>query len=331
MTQLPSATGPNPPPRAPIPIAAIAAIAVVALAGVAMLAYALFSLASPGTQPGSTPVAQGSPIAAVSPTRAILIPTVTSAPPTAAPSDTPAATDTAPAADTPTEAATTPTASGPILNILLPANVRAGPGVNYTVLGGLQAGSTPEVLGRDSSGTWYVVNYLGSRGWVSNQVAQYSGDTNALTVIAAPPPPATATAIPPTATSAPARSATPAPSGNAFGIRVDYFFLSDNITQVLVGQPFQFKFKITNTSGQPLYFGGMGAIAMPNGPAQPSWEARREPIPPNGVLEWEDNMTIRTAGDYKIHLGICMLESQPACENPAGWTLLSSGISLAVR
>jgi hypothetical protein len=77
----------------------------------------------------------------------------------------------------------------------------------------------------------------------------------------------------------------------------------------------------------------MGAIALPGGPAQPSWSTitSNQPIRPNEELEWEDNMIIRNAGTYKIHLGICFLGSQEACENPAGWTVLSGGIDLVVR
>lgn len=335
MTNANPDSGPTQPAGAPLPLGAIIGIVVVALVGVAMLVYALMGLFN---APTAAPTASANLPATAGPatsTPALLIPTVTSAPqtaPTDAPTAAPAPSDTPAAAVTDTPAATA-APTGPVVTILLPANVRSGPGVNYPVIGGLQAGATAEAVGRDSSATWYVVNYLGAQGWVSNQVAQFGGDTNALAVIAAPPPPApTATPVPPTAAPTTAAVATQPPStGNSFGVRVEYFFLTNNITSVLVGQSFQFKFKIVNTSDQPLYFGGMGAIALPGGPAQPSWEARANPIPPKGELEWEDNMTINKIGDYKIHLGICMLASQPACENPAGWTTLSAGIALAVR
>ncbi len=338
MTNVNPDSGPTQPAGAPLPLGAIIGIVVVALVGVAMLAYALIGLFNAPAPAGAPTAIANVPATTgpATPTRAILIPTVTSAPetaPTDAPTAAPVASDTPAAAVTDSPAATA-APTGPAVTIILPANVRSGPGVNYPVIGGLQSGATAEAVGRDSSATWYVVNYLGAQGWVSNQVAQYSGDTNALAVVAAPPPPAPTsvppTSVPPTAAPTTAPAATQPPA-NALGIRVEYFYLTNNITSVLVGQPFQFKFKIVNTSDQPLYFGGMGAIALPGGPAQPSWEARANPIPPKGELEWEDNMTITKAGDYKIHLGICMLASQPACENPAGWTTLSAGITLAVR
>jgi hypothetical protein len=321
-----------PPPRSSFPLGAVIGIVVLALVGLAMLGFALISLLNPGTPIAPTqPIAQGPTVA---PTVPIVIPTATApppatpteaAPPTAAPTDTQAA----PAA--PTTAA--PTA--PVLTINVPANVRSGPGVNYTVIGGLNIGATAEVVGRDASATWYVINYQGGQGWVSNQVAQYSGDTNALPVIAAPPTPRpTATPVPPTptATLRPAATATGV-TGTTGNIRVDYFYLTNNITQVTAGTPFQFRFKITNLTGQPLSFGGMGAIALPGGPAQPSWSTVTDgkPIPVGGELEWEDNMVINQPGTYKIHLGICRQGTQSSCENPAGWQVLSGGIDLVVR
>jgi uncharacterized protein YraI len=323
-------TGGAPPPRSDFPLGAVLGIVVLALVGLAMLGFALVNILNPGTAAPTQPIAQAPTIA---PTAPVVIPTATAppaatateaAPPTAAPTDTSAA----PPATSP------PTA--PNFSITVPANVRSGPGVNYTVIGGLPIGSTAEVVGRDASASWYVINFQGGQGWVSNQVAQYTGDTNALPVVAAPPTPRpTATTVPPTAPPATARPAATATgvSGTTGNIRVDYFFLTNNITQITAGTPFQFKFKITNLTGQPLSFGGMGAIALPGGPAQPSWSTTTDgrPIPAGGELEWEDNMTITRPGTYKIHLGICPQGTQSSCENPAGWQTLSGGIDLIVR
>jgi len=325
MTDQTPETGPIPPARSGFPLGAVIGIVVLALAGLAMLGFALISLLNPATPTPTQPVAQAP---TSTPTVAIIIPTATApptteaAPPTPVPTETPAATATNPPA-------------APALTVNIPANVRSGPGVNYAVIGGLNVGATVDVVGRDASATWYVINYQGGQGWISNQVAQYSGDTNALPVIAAPPTPRpTATPVPPTptATQRPAATATGV-SGVTGNIRVDYFFLTNNITQVTAGTPFQFKFKITNLTGQPLSFGGLGAIALPGGPAQPSWSTVTDgkPIPVGGELEWEDNMVITRAGTYKIHLGICPQGTQSSCENPAGWQLLSGGIDLVVR
>lgn len=329
MTDQTSETGLTPSPRPGFPLGAVIGIVVLALLGLAMLGFALINILNPGTTPAPTqPIAQAPTTA---PTVAVVIPTAT-APPPATPTES-APPTTAPT-ETPASAATNPP-SAPALTINIPANVRAGPGVNYTVIGGLNVGATAEVVGRDASATWYVINYQGGQGWVSNQVAQYSGDTNALPVIAAPPTPRpTATPVPPTptATLRPVATATGV-TGTTGNIRVDYFYLTNNITQVTAGTPFQFKFKITNLTGQPLSFGGMGAIALPGGPAQPSWSTVTDgkPIPVGGELEWEDNMVITQPGTYKIHLGICRQGTQSSCENPAGWQVLSGGIDLVVR
>ncbi|MCS6910145.1 MAG: SH3 domain-containing protein [Anaerolineales bacterium] len=330
MTDQTTQSVPTPPSRPGFPLGAVIGIAVLALVGVAMLGFALISLIDQSPPPPPTqPIAQ---LPTTAPTVPIVIPTATApppatpteaAPPTVAPTDTQAA----PAP------ATTTAPTTPVLTINVPANVRSGPGINYPVIGGLSVGATAEVVGRDASATWYVINYQGGQGWVSNQVAQYSGDTNALPVIAAPPTPRPiATPVPPTPTPRPAATATGV-AGGIGGIRVDYFYLTNNITQVSAGTPFQFRFKITNLTGQPLHFGGMGAIALPGGPAQPSWSTVTDgkPIPIGGELEWEDNMVITQPGTYKIHLGICPQGTQSSCENPAGWQVLSAGITLVVN
>ncbi|MDW8328145.1 MAG: SH3 domain-containing protein [Anaerolineales bacterium] len=329
MTEQTTHSASTPPSRPGFPVGAVIGIVVLAAVGVAMLGFALISLLNQSTPPPPTqPIAQ---VPTTAPTVPIVIPTAT-APPPATPTEE-AAPPTAAPTDTQAAPATTAAPTAPVLTIKFPANVRSGPGANYLVIGSLSVGTTAEVVGRDASGTWYVINYLGEQGWVSNQAAQYSGDINALPVIAAPPTPhPTATPVPPTPTPPPAATATGAVPATG-GIRVDYFYLTNNITQVSAGTPFQFRFKITNLTGQPLHFGGMGAIALPGGPAQPSWSTVTDgkPIPVGGELEWEDNMVITQPGTYKIHLGICPQGTQSSCENPAGWQVLSAGITLVVN
>ena len=76
-------------------------------------------------------------------------------------------------------------------------NVRGGPGTNYPAFGSLFAGTALNVVGRNSTSTWYVVDYNGRQGWVANSVVNVTGPCASLPFIADPPTP---TPLPPTAT-----------------------------------------------------------------------------------------------------------------------------------
>jgi hypothetical protein len=76
------------------------------------------------------------------------------------------------------------------------ANCRSGPGTVYDVVRGLPAGTTEDIIGKDASGTWWVVQD-GVRCWVSATTGTAAGDLSAVPVIPAPPTPTrTATAAP---------------------------------------------------------------------------------------------------------------------------------------
>lgn len=329
MSATPPDTGPSRPSGAPIPIGALVGILVVALVGVAMLGYALISLFNSGDATPTPPRSAGV-VSPAAPTRAVVIPTVTSPPPATPTEALPPTT-----APTETQAAAAETPAGSALTILQAANVRSGPGVNYGIIGGLQAGSTPEVVGRDSAASWYVVTYLGGQGWVAAQLAQYTGDINALPVIAAPPPPPTATPVPPTATSAPQPTATRSgvPVGSSRGVRGDYFRLQTTAREFGVNQDIWFEFKVTNTSGNTLPYRCLGA-KVPGGQAQCSWgSTASDALNPNQVIEWNDHINIGTPGTYTLVLGICYLGDTVACQNSGsnGWEYLSEGIQITVR
>ena len=75
-------------------------------------------------------------------------------------------------------------------------NIRTGPGTNYDIIGVLYAGSYLNVIGQNSSGTWYVIDYQGRRAWISGSVTTLEGPCAGLQVYTAPPTP---TPRPPTA------------------------------------------------------------------------------------------------------------------------------------
>jgi uncharacterized protein YraI len=99
---------------------------------------------------------------------------------------------------------------GPAVTAKVALNVRAGPGVNYPVIGGLPAGQSAVITGKSGDGLWWQIVFPAnstSRGWVSAQ-PQYStgGNTGNVAVVAAPPAPA------PTPTSTPVPTPTPVPA-----------------------------------------------------------------------------------------------------------------------
>jgi hypothetical protein len=322
-------TGPTQPSNISIPIGAIIGIVVLAFVGGGMLVYALLTLFNaPGASPTATTVAQGS-----IPTPAIIIPTVTSPPPTVAPT-LPPATDTS-VAPAPASTDTPAPPAAPVLNITSPANVRSGPGTNYAVIGGLNVGATAAAVGRDASAQWYVIDYLGSQGWVSNIVSQYTGDTNALPVVQAPPtpipPPPTSTPVPPTPVPVPTN--TPA-TGSAHGIRGDYFTLESSAREYAVNQDIWFKFSATNTSGATVPYRCLGAKVVGVGAAQCSWgNSSSDALKPNDTIVWNDHINIGTPGTYTLALGICYLNSPGECRASvsAGWEVLSSGIQVTIK
>jgi len=313
-------------PSAPkISWGAVAGIVVLALVGVAMLTYSLIALFGAPETPEPTAVALQP---ATQPP--VVIPTVTQPPaPTQAPTSTGGS---EPRPDTPPPPAATDTPAqqptGPVLNILQPANVRSGPGINYPVIGGLQAGATAPLLGRDASAQWFVISYSAGQGWVSSLISSYGGDVNGLPVIAAPPSPPPPP--PPTNTAPPANTAppptSPPPSGYiADGVRGDEFSIRN--TTVGAGQDIWFDFTVTNTTDDTIRYGVLAAHTDVGFTAQ-SWT--NASLRPRAVLEWTDHININTPGTYQIYLGICFSD-KPSCLSGASWERLSNSITVVVQ
>ena len=302
-------------PSAPrLPWGAIVGIVVLALVGVVMLTYSVIALLGAAGAPAPTQVA-------LQPTQPpVIIPTITQPP---APTPTPLPTDASPA-DAPAATDTPAQPAGPVLNIALPANVRSGPGLNYPVIGGLQAGTTASAIGRDASAQWFVISYSGGQGWVSNLVSSYTGDVNSLPVVAAPPPPPPTNTAPPANTAPPPTS--PPPSGYiADGVRGDEFSIRN--TTVGAGQDIWFDFTVTNTTDDTIRYGVLAAHTDMGFTAQ-SWT--NASLRPRAVLEWTDHININTPGTYQIYLGICFSD-KPSCLSGASWERLSNSITVVVQ
>ncbi len=110
----------------------------------------------------------------------------------------------APAATaTPQAPLATPTSSVCRATGSLNVNVRTGPGTDYPAFGTLSTGTSLNVVGRNNDSSWYVVDYNGRQGWVSNSVVLLDGPCSALPFVTAPPPPATPTPLPTSTPSGP--------------------------------------------------------------------------------------------------------------------------------
>jgi len=68
-------------------------------------------------------------------------------------------------------------------------NVRTGPGVAYSIIGGLSQGDVVEVVGKNAAGTWLQIAYSGQEAWISAAYVDLSGSLEAVPVVSAPPLP----------------------------------------------------------------------------------------------------------------------------------------------
>ncbi len=103
------------------------------------------------------------------------LPIVATATVTPEPSETPPATATQPATSVPP----------PMATIITDAAVRMGPSPDYSKLGNLLTGSTVVVLGRDSDGLWWYIEYppgTASRGWVFQELTTWTFDADTLPI-----------------------------------------------------------------------------------------------------------------------------------------------------
>ena len=68
-------------------------------------------------------------------------------------------------------------------------NIRSGPGLNYNVIGTLNANTAMPVVGRNASGSWWQIKTPNDgRGWVANSVVNAT-HIDGVAVAQAPPPP----------------------------------------------------------------------------------------------------------------------------------------------
>ena len=114
------------------------------------------------------------------------------------------------------------------------ANVRSGPGQVYNIIGSIPQGGTAKVLGKNSDGTWWYIEFAGGEGghaWIAGSVTNATCIPDTLPIIAAPPTP-----IPtPTSTFVPTSTPTPIPtSGGIILVPPILIFPSPTPTFILI-------------------------------------------------------------------------------------------------
>ena len=69
----------------------------------------------------------------------------------------------------------TPTPTGPTGRVIQRLNVRSGPGTTYDTLGLLEPGVAVSLIGKNSTGSWFQIDFPtgpGGRGWITSQYVQ---------------------------------------------------------------------------------------------------------------------------------------------------------------
>lgn len=342
-----AATAPRPAAKAAgLPLGLTIGVWVVACIGIALVGLGTLSLF-----PGAMAFLQPTPAAtqvAVRPSVVVVIPTttpgptITNTPPPTDPLST--ATLTAEVGPSATPGAVATLASGDqvkVMDNIAGANVRSGPGTNYPIIGGLSAGSTHSVVGRDSTSRWFVIAFAdatGGQGWVSGTYVEYNGASDSLPVINAPPPPP-ATATPkgvPTS---------PGPVGGR-GLVGNLTLCNSTKTTYAVNERICFVEWIRNNTNAPISYGliGVSAANLSGGASafQTSWDAAGIPGGYLGVDAncegptdrckgaWEDGIRIPTPGSYRLTLQICY-STFSQCLNTGDWETLSAGINITIQ
>lgn len=140
--------------------------------------------------------------------------------PTAAPTDTPTPTPTmrpptptpAPPPATPTPAPTDAPTAAPQPQTMRSANLRAGPGTNYALVGSVAAQQAIEPVGRNEAGDWLQVGAAAGEAWIATFLVE-NVDVVALPVRQSTAP--TLTPAPQPLASTPAPAAQPAPASGS--------------------------------------------------------------------------------------------------------------------
>jgi LysM repeat protein len=112
---------------------------------------------------------------------------------------------------------------------------------------------------------------------------------------------------------------------NARGVVGNYFYVENAVTRK--GTPVWYNFRVTNTTGDDIYYGVLSARAK-GGPLGMSWTSNR--IRGGETIEWRDHFYDLPAGTYAVSLGICYA-GKDACGDERLWERLSDDVVVTVK
>jgi uncharacterized protein YraI len=245
-------------------------------------------------------------------TAASTLPVPATATPTLAPTDTPPPTFTL----EPTPVPPTPTPVVP--NIVAGAdgaNVRAGPGTNFTRLGYLDPGAQARVTGRFAN--WWQIEYEGAPAWVFGDIVTAS-NVDAVAQVQPPPSPTpvppTDTPVPTAAPATPTAEPTAAPAADFRGLVPNSYSVEDAPGPFGANGDIWFNMDISNFTGWEVEYDALGTWVQETGQFQKSWTEQAFKV--NRRFQWRDHINIPDSGTYNLWMRICFTDG--ACFNMLG-------------
>jgi len=195
------------------------------------------------------------------------------------------------------------------------ANVRTGPGTNFSRVGYLDPGAEARVTGRYND--WWQIEYEGGMAWVFGGIVTASNADGVVQVQPPPsptPPPPTSTPLP-TATPVPAEpTSLPGPPAEFRGLDPISYSVEDAPGPFDAGSQIWFNMEIKNTNNYRVYYESLGTWVQETGKFQESWTKQK--FSPDQYFTWRDHIKIKSSGTYHLWMRICF--EAGACVNLKG-------------
>jgi uncharacterized protein YgiM (DUF1202 family) len=188
------------------------------------------------------------------------------------------------------------------------ANIRSGPGTNYSIAGRGDPNTQLPIIGRYAD--WWQVSFNGAPAWIAGIVVTTSNTESVQQVV----PPASPVPPPPAATAAPTAVQPTAGPVTVHGLQVNGFWTEGGQGPFAVNAQIWFWIDVTNISGQPLPYTVVGVAPKPSGGTynpnsfHTSYNYTTFAVGQN--WKYRDGLTIPTAGTYTLVLTIQFSDGQ---------------------
>jgi hypothetical protein len=162
-------------------------------------------------------------------------------------------------------------------------------------------------------------------------------DTPVPAATATPPPTATATRPPVVVQPLPTNTQPPPPPPTAVPVNtrgLNASFAVEGGPTFGAGQDIWFNFNVSNSAGNPVEFGMLGAFPKKDGVDRLAWfqGSWTNEVIPTGGLQWRDHINLNEPGSYTLRLAICFDSDANGCRGGAGnWVTLSQEVPLVIQ